>query len=222
VASDSEAIVQTVLSQLNTIPGVVGSFVCDRDGQIQAQMFPPVFGANSLLDAARTLADITDALDFTSEAAELLEVRFKAGWLLAKPFPDSVLVVLCTEATNVQLLAMAVGAGVAKLDKLRQGPSHPPDSTETVRRTAPSPTPAPSALAHEVKQDGDSTHRKRVAAPTKGLEELRRRLAGAARGLEGPSSAVGPVPPTTGEHGQKPDEAEAPGSSGIGWWEGMP
>jgi len=190
---------QTVLSQLNSVPGVVGSLVCNLDGQLVAQVFPPVFDASALQDMSRTLADGATALDLTSGTTELLDFRFKEGRLLAKPFNGSMLAVVCTKATNVQFLMLSVTAAVAKLEKLRP----PPAMAAAAAPTTPSARPLP----------GDP-RAKKVAAPSKGLDELRRRLAGAA-------AAQAPAAPAEREPRAKQGEAKDSSSPRLQWWEGM-
>ena len=168
---------QTVLSQLNSLPGVVGSLVCGLDGQLVARVFPPVYDATALEDAARTLTDGLRGLDISSETAELLDFRFKEGRLLAKPLASSMLVVLCTKATNVQFLILSLAAAAAKLDRLQQALPRPAASAHAPAASAAS-TPG-----GEVDRGADSKSKKRVAAPAKGLDELRRRLA---QGRAGP------------------------------------
>ena len=195
---------QTVLSQLNSVPGVVGSLVCGLDGQLVAQVFPPVFDAAALQDMSRTLADGATALDLSSETTELLDFRFKEGRLLAKPFTGAMLAVVCTKATNVQFLMLSVTAAVAKLEKLRPAPAAP-------SRAAAPAGPAASAPAADPRA-------KKVAAPSKGLDELRRRLAETA-GRPGPAGAGAEGAPV--QSAAAPAEARGPSTPKLQWWEGM-
>jgi predicted regulator of Ras-like GTPase activity (Roadblock/LC7/MglB family) len=190
---------QTVLSQLNSVPGVVGSLICGLDGQLVAQVFPPIFDASALQDMSRTLADGATALDLSSDTTELLDFRFKEGRLLAKPFTGAMLAVVCTKATNVQFLTLSVTAAVAKLEKLRPTP---PVAAAPARVT-----PAASAPAGDPRA-------KKVAAPSKGLDELRRRLAGAA-------AVQAPATPAGAEPRAKQAEAKDPSTPKLQWWEGM-
>ena len=206
---------QTVLSQLNSVPGVVGSLVCNLDGQLVAQVFPPVFDTSALQDMSRTLADGATALDLSSETAELLDFRFKEGRLLAKPFTGSMLVVVCTKATNVQFLMLSVSAAVAKLDKLRPAPAPAPAASPTLPAAAKAAPAAARAAAGA----------KKVAASTSGLDELRRRLAEAAAAPRpdgaGDASVESSAAPAAGLPQAKQDEARTPATKTLQWWEGM-
>ena len=203
---------RTVLSQLNSVPGVVGSLVCDVGGQLVAHVFPPVFDAAALQDVSRTLADGAMALDLSSETAELLDFRFKDGRLLAKPFSRSMLVVVCTKATNVQFLTLSVTAAVAKLDKLQPAP--PP-------ATAHSPT-APAAASQVPPAGRAPAGAKKVAAPSSGLDELRRRLGEAAGPAPAVTAAVpAPAAPTGAEPQARKNDPRTTTTPGLQWWEGM-
>jgi predicted regulator of Ras-like GTPase activity (Roadblock/LC7/MglB family) len=162
---------QTVLSQLNSVPGVIGSMACDKAGRVLAQAFPPLFDGALLQDAARVLADGSVGLDLANEGAELLDFRYAEARLSVKTFPGALLLVLSGRTTNLQFLNLSLSLAAAKLTKL-QAPAAPPPAA-----AAPADAVGPAAGG-----DKDRARRaRRVAAPTRGLEELRRRL-GAAKG----------------------------------------
>jgi predicted regulator of Ras-like GTPase activity (Roadblock/LC7/MglB family) len=164
-ASPPEVTMQAVLSQLNALPGVVGSLVCDVEGRVTCGAFPAVYDAVALQDTARALAGGVSALDLATHGAELLDFRYKDGRLLAKPFDGAVLAVLCTRSTNVQFVSLSLTAAVSKLEKLVRAPAASP---------APPPLPAADDAAPP---QGAPQPGKRVAPPSSGLDELRRRLA---------------------------------------------
>jgi len=166
---------QTVLSQLNSLPGVVGSMVCSVDGRVHAQSFPAIFDRRAVQEAARSLADAAQAVDFARATDDLIDLRFREVRLLARPCSGSLLAVLCSGTTNLQLLVLATAAAVAKLERELRAPSSAPAvSAAHAAHAAPAVTLAPPAPGREP----GPPPRARVAAPTKGLEELRRRLAG--------------------------------------------
>ncbi len=169
---------QTVLSQLNSVPGVIGSLACDRGGQVLGQAFPPLFDAALLHDAARVLADGAAGLEPTNDGLDLLDFRFAEARLSVKPFPGAMLLVLSGRATNVQFLNLSVSLAAAKLAKLQQAPV-----------IAAPPPPAEDASLRRGNEEAEAVpaRARRVAAPTRGLEELRRRLAGAHWPVEGKS-----------------------------------
>lgn len=157
---------QTVLSQLNSVPGVIGSMTCDRTGKVLAQAFPPLFDGALLQEAARAIADGAAGLDLAGEGVDLLDFRFAEARLSVKPFAESMLLVLSGRATNLQFLTLSVSLAAAKLARHEPAPAPAPVP-------AAAPPPAEGAVA---RARGDGPAARRVAAPSKGLEELRRRL----------------------------------------------
>jgi predicted regulator of Ras-like GTPase activity (Roadblock/LC7/MglB family) len=163
---------ETVLSQLNAVPGVIGSLVCDEDGRLLANAFPPLFDAGLLTDAARCLAAGVAGLDFSPDTSQDLDLRFGEARIVMRPLPGAVLLVLCSKATNHQFLALSASVAVTRLAKLRSAP-----------QAAAAPPAAPGARedrasAPPASQPGqDKPASGRVPLPAKGLEELRKRLA---------------------------------------------
>lgn len=187
---------QTVLTQLNSVPGVIGSMTCDRSGKVLAQAFPPLFDGALLQEAARAIADGAAGLDLAGEGADLLDFRFAEARLSVKPYADSMLLVLSGRATNLQFLTLSVALAAAKLARLGQVPA---------ATVATAPPPVESAPPSPARADGDPPARRdrRIAAPSRGLEELRRRLgvssARAQEKTEGDSGSFTlPVPPEEG------------------------
>jgi predicted regulator of Ras-like GTPase activity (Roadblock/LC7/MglB family) len=160
---------QTVLSQLNSLPGVVGSLVCGMDGHILAQAFPAVFEQRIVQEAARSLTDAAQAVDFARAADDLIDLRFREVRLLARPCSGGLLAVLCSGTTNFQLLVLATAAAVAKLEREHRAARAAPAALTSPAASAVHPPPAREASPRP------GAH---VAAPAKGLEELHRRLAG--------------------------------------------
>ena len=109
---------QAVLNQINSVPGIIGSMVCDEDGRLSAQVFPPLFDTNMLEEAAVVLADSTFGLQGSTGAVDLLDLRYGDARIVVKPMPESFLLLLCTKAVNMQLLAISLNIAIKKLEKL--------------------------------------------------------------------------------------------------------
>ncbi len=120
-----------VLTQLNTVPGIVGSMVCDDTGHLAAQAFPPLFDAAMLEEAAAVLADSAFGLQSATGAVELLDLRYNEARIVVKPMQQSFLLLLCTKAVNLQLLTITLNVACKKLERLVAG--------------ARTPQPAPAA-----------------------------------------------------------------------------
>jgi predicted regulator of Ras-like GTPase activity (Roadblock/LC7/MglB family) len=184
---------QTVVSQLNSVPGVIGSLACDREGRLLAHAFPSVFDGSLLADAARVIVDGTAGLELAAGQADLLEFRFADAHVFVKPFTGGVLLALAGEETQLQVLSLSVSLAAGKLAKLlpaqvpaRAAPEPPPPvaaapappAITMVPAAGSSPGNSSPRAVDAGKTDDDVGRGGRVARPTKGLEELRRRLAG--------------------------------------------
>ena len=111
---------RTVLTQLNGVPGVVGTLLCDLEGRLLAQTFPPLFEPALLQQAATTLADGAIGLETTSGAVGLLDFRYGEARLVVKPVEQARLLVLCAKDINLQLLLISTAVAVKRLAPLVQ------------------------------------------------------------------------------------------------------
>lgn len=185
---------QTVLSQLNAVPGVIGSLVCDEEGRLLANVFPPLFDVSLLTDAARCLADGVAGLGFSPDTSQDLDLRFGEARMVVRPLPGATLLVLCSKATNHQFLALSASVAVTRLAKLRNAPPAAAAPAPVEERASAAPAGPPGGRAQPAG--------KRVPLPAKGLEELRKRL-----------SEVVDRPPGAG--GEGASAAEKAGGQGV-------
>jgi predicted regulator of Ras-like GTPase activity (Roadblock/LC7/MglB family) len=148
---------RTVLTQLNGVPGVVGTLLCDLEGRLLAQTFPPLFEPVLLQQAATTLADGAIGLETTSGAVGLLDFRYGEARLVVKPMEQARLLVLCAKDINLQLLLISTSVAVKRLAPLVQ---------EAMARPAPAAAPAGVPQFEGILRDGSS-------APAKQAEKSR-------------------------------------------------
>jgi predicted regulator of Ras-like GTPase activity (Roadblock/LC7/MglB family) len=130
---------QAVLTQINSVPGVIGSMICDEDGQLAAQVFPQLFDASMMEDAAETLAECLGALQNATGAVDLLDLRYNEARLVVKSMAQAHLLLLCTKAVNMQLLAISLNVATKKLEKLH--------AAAKAQAAAAPPQPATAAVA---------------------------------------------------------------------------
>jgi predicted regulator of Ras-like GTPase activity (Roadblock/LC7/MglB family) len=162
---------QTVLAQLSTIPGVIGSMLCDPKGRMLANAFPSTYDEALLIDLANAVADGVVGLDLTQEAVSMMDLRFGQARVLLKPIQSGLLLVLCARGTNVYFLAPSLAIAATKLHRLRATTPDPAESQDTA------PSGVSPTTAADRRASGEGPRRSGVAPPVKGLEELRRRLA---------------------------------------------
>jgi len=121
------------LQQLAAVPGVVGSFVFDRQGGVVASVFPPVFDETGLRALADRLAADGYFQEWMGGENAALELRYADGHVLARGVDGAWLLVLCTAQANPQLLAMSLTQVVRRLRLPGTGPDGelPPQATRS-------------------------------------------------------------------------------------------
>lgn len=115
---------ETVLRQVNAMPGVIGSMLCDEEGQIRSGAFPQVFDEHILGEAAVALADSFLGLTGTTGTLDMLDFRYPEGRVVVKPLPGSFVLLLCSRAINLQLLSITINVAARKLQKVVNDTRH--------------------------------------------------------------------------------------------------
>jgi predicted regulator of Ras-like GTPase activity (Roadblock/LC7/MglB family) len=109
---------QSVLNQLNALPGIVGSMVYDPEGQLLARAFPALFDVDSLASAAGVLLYGVSGLEAAAGRISKLDLRFGASRLVVRPITGANLLLLCTAQANLQFLNISIGMAIPKIEKL--------------------------------------------------------------------------------------------------------
>jgi predicted regulator of Ras-like GTPase activity (Roadblock/LC7/MglB family) len=140
--------VSVVLKQLNSVPGVVGSLVCDAKGILVAHDFPPQFDAPRLRSAAQAITDRASGLEAAVGIVGTVDLRFATARVVIRPVADGKVLFLCTPAVNLQTLLLSTAGALRRLEELL-GAGEP---------TAPSAPalPAPSGALHRLVQEIDA------------------------------------------------------------------
>ncbi|MDR3684708.1 MAG: roadblock/LC7 domain-containing protein [Geothrix sp.] len=117
---------QTVLDQMNTLPGIVGSMVYDAEGHVLAKAFPALFDSEALASAAGVLLYGVPGLEVAAGAISTLDLRYGESRIVVRPIKGANLLLLCTRQANLQFLNISVGMAIPKIEKLLASPSAPP------------------------------------------------------------------------------------------------
>lgn len=134
---------KTVLTQLNAVPGVVGSLVCDPEGGLVESAFPPLFEQGALAGAARALVDGAAGLETATGKVASVDLRFADARLVLRPMAGAHLVLLCAAQTNLQLLNISAAVALPKLEKLVAALPPPAPSKKDKGKPAKPAKPAP-------------------------------------------------------------------------------
>jgi predicted regulator of Ras-like GTPase activity (Roadblock/LC7/MglB family) len=109
---------QTVLDQMNTLPGIVGSMVYNAEGQVLAKAFPALFDGDALASAAGVLLYGVPGLEVAAGTISLLDLRYGESRIVVRPIKGANLLLLCTRQANLQFLNISVGMAIPKIEKL--------------------------------------------------------------------------------------------------------
>ncbi len=122
---------EAILKNINAINGVLGSFVCDEEGQALARALPGIFDDDMLAQAGRTAAQTTASLWMAKQrVVGEIDLLFSGGRLIVKGLEGACLCILCTPRLNLPLLNLTANVAVKKLQRkiseARSRPAMPP------------------------------------------------------------------------------------------------
>ena len=120
---------QAVLQSLHSVPGVIGSLLTDDDNAVISHSFPPVFDLTSLQEVCSNLNFNIMGLNDATGGVKLLDLRFEHGRVIVKSIPKLLLLLLCEQTINLQLLSISINVAIKKLEKLLIQPVTPTTST---------------------------------------------------------------------------------------------
>jgi predicted regulator of Ras-like GTPase activity (Roadblock/LC7/MglB family) len=164
--------VETILRQLNSVPGVVGSLVCDAGGHLRAHAFPAVFDPALLRKAARLAPDGVEGLEPALGKMGTLDLRYNEARILLQRRDHAILLVLCAPDVSATLLNMSASVALGRLGQAAAGWSEQPPPA------ALTPPPAPPAAARPPSARADA--RGQLFRLVRRIDEIiaRRRLDG--------------------------------------------
>jgi predicted regulator of Ras-like GTPase activity (Roadblock/LC7/MglB family) len=138
----------SVLQQLNAIPGVMGSLVCDEDGKLLGDVFPPLFDKSMLEEAATLISNSVPALPGLEDGTGVVELRFQETRILIKPLVSKFLLLFCQSSINISYLNITMKVAVKRLEKLIEqiaaqpvAPSPPPVAISQPQQGYAAPAP---------------------------------------------------------------------------------
>lgn len=142
---------QAMLDELNTVPGVLGSFRCDAGGRVLDQALPAELRDADLGAAATAVAEAAEALRVAAGKMSHVDLHYAQRRLIVRPLADGALVLVCEKGINPKVLVPAV-ADVVK--RHGDAPAPPPAARVATPRAAvgtaspadpPVPGPSPRA-----------------------------------------------------------------------------
>lgn len=127
---------ESLLSDINAVIGVTGSFIGDTKGRILARALPSVYDNGTLELVARTMSQTFAGLE-TARRRKIgdIDMVFKDGRLIVKPFGEGCLGIVCVARINVALLNLTANLTLRKIHE--QLKVRPTPVAETPAAAAP-------------------------------------------------------------------------------------
>ena len=140
---------ESLLSDLNAVVGVTGSFIADRKGKILARALPSTYDGAALELVARTMMQTFTGLE-TARRRKVgdIDTIFKEGRLIMKPFGDGCVGIVTVPRINVALLNLTANVAVRKIhEEIKQRAAAQPEAVAPPPSAAPAAPVVPAAAA---------------------------------------------------------------------------
>ncbi len=135
---------ETILKDINAVVGVMGSFVCDGEGQIVARLMLNVFDEDLLSPVGRTMAQTIAGLKIAQRCKiGDIDLVYDEGRLIVKSVDEGCLCILCVKRVNTPLLNLTLNVAAKKLEEKFKEPEPAPPVVEAEAEPAPEPKPEP-------------------------------------------------------------------------------
>jgi phosphate transport system substrate-binding protein len=143
---------QTLLEDLNSLPGVVGSMFCDAHHGVLSRAFPPEFDGSALTAIASALSASTPELKNATGTVGVLDLRYRDARVVIRPAGDASLLVLCDKSANAQEVLAFASVACKKFERL-QNPNLTGSMTAPAVPVLGQNTPAAGMTALTVRGD---------------------------------------------------------------------
>lgn len=108
----------TVLKNLHSVPGVLGCLLIDDNGNVIANTLPSIYDEASQKEISTKVTQHFEGLQDFTGGVVAFDMRFEHGRLIARKMSRYVLILLCQQTINVQLLQISLNVSIIKLEKL--------------------------------------------------------------------------------------------------------
>jgi len=124
---------EAILRSVVTSPGVIGGMIANDAGQLLVRSMPDLYDSAQLASVSTFLMEQQFGLEDVTGGVKQIEIRFDLGKLIARSVGDKMLVLLCEQGVNIQMLSISLNVAAKKLEKL-------PAQQATLQSAAPHPT----------------------------------------------------------------------------------
>ena len=128
----------SLLQEINMLPGVLGCFVYNGKQQVAGKKMPPIFKDNAIQSIGNLLARTVQmgsmaGLNFTD-----IELKYNESAIIVNPLSGgSLLIIICEPTTNKSLVSMTTGMLAKDIEAALAGA--PPQATQAPQPQTPPP-----------------------------------------------------------------------------------
>lgn len=143
----------SLLQEINMLPGVLGCFVYNGKRQVAGSKMPPIFKENPIKNIGNLLARTVQMGSMAQLYFTDIEIKYNESLLLANPLANgALLIIICEPSTNQSLVKMTTGMLAKDIEtSMSRGstpaptnPQHPPTgSYATPQQASKQAPPAP-------------------------------------------------------------------------------
>lgn len=124
----------SLLQEINMLPGVLGCFVYNNKQQIVGKKMPPIFKDNAIQSIGNLLARTIQMGNMAALNFSDIELKYNESMLIVNPLAHgAILVIICEPTTNKSLVSMTTGMLAKDIEASLKG--LPPQ--QTAIRTPP-------------------------------------------------------------------------------------
>lgn len=138
-----------ILNKLNSVPGVVGSMICNDQGHVMAHLFPQGIDTEMLKTVASLLTDNIPVFQECTGGSKTFNFKYEKGRIVVRHDHDRYYVLLCsnTVVVNIQIIDMIVDVASKQLDKSGSNePEKPLTTLAPTQKTPAASTYSPAEL----------------------------------------------------------------------------
>jgi len=133
----------SLLKEINMLPGVFGCFVYTGNQELAAAKLPPIFKEDTIKTMGNLLTRTIKMGAMASLDMAGIEFKFDVSLIIVKPLEQgSILVMVCEPAVNKSLINMTVAMLIGDIQTaINKGPAIPQPPVQPQSATAPPPGP---------------------------------------------------------------------------------
>jgi predicted regulator of Ras-like GTPase activity (Roadblock/LC7/MglB family) len=96
---------ENILKDMNDLPGVRGSFICDGDGTVISTAMPHAY-SSQIGHVGREVVQVIALLQMLGEETDVVDFLFSDGRILVNGFKDFSLIVFCEPDTDIAMVRL--------------------------------------------------------------------------------------------------------------------